>query len=482
MCPPRLLSKESKGLGKIRIGAGALLACLAVAYWSQSPGKSDPPAHGPELTHIHLPVPGQDAALANHCDEVATRAPERSPTPVAKPRLLQEVTDTQPDAQPDTAAAQAETIHYQIKPGDTLEEIFKSTQLSIQDLYSILETDEPYLAIDVLKPGDELTFELDADKQLQKLSLEIDPSKTVAYTRNADNSFTYGETNMPFTWISTVLHGRVTDSFYLSARRAGVDETSVMKIAHLLGSKINFQRDLRAGDRFDVVISTRRVNGTGFGMPRVDAIQINVRKRKVNAFLFSDGNYYDDAGDSLTPALRRYPFSGHHRISSNFNPRRLNPVTHRICPHNGVDFAEPIGTPVLSTGDGIVTRVGRHRYAGNYIVIDHDGPYATRYLHLSRILVHKGQRVERGQKIALSGNTGRSTGPHLHFELHIKNRPVNPITAKIPTLKSVPQQEMAEYHRQVESMEQLLSADETQVVQNSSRVAPPKPGNDDSRG
>jgi murein DD-endopeptidase len=476
----QLLTIKIKRLGKIRIGIGALLACLVILYWPQSPGKAD--ALAQKTMRIHLSLPEQGSAPIDSQDATADNGPENRLATAAQPIPRQDTATTQTDTQPAVAAAQTEIIHYTIKYCDTLEGIFNAMALPLQTLYSILDTDEPYLAIDVLQPGDVLIFELDANKRLQKLSLTIDPSKTVAYIRNSDNSYAYEETDTPFTWISQVLHGRVSDNFYLSAIRAGLDEASAVKIAHLLSSKFSFQRDLRAGDRFDVVVSTKTINNTSFGMPRVDAVQINVHKRKFNAFLFSDGNYYDDSGDSLTPALRRYPFSGHHRISSNFNPHRLHPITHRISPHNGVDLVAPIGTPVLSTGDGIVTRVAHHRYAGNYVVIDHDGPYSTRYLHLSKILVHKGQRVERGQKIALSGNSGRSTGPHLHFELHIKGRPVNPITAKIPMLKSVPKRELAKYHQHVASLEQLMTADETQVVQSNGKDTPPKPVDGKSKG
>jgi murein DD-endopeptidase len=133
----------------------------------------------------------------------------------------------------------------------------------------------------------------------------------------------------------------------------------------------------------------------------------------------------------------RYPTERKFRLSSPFNPNRKHPVTGRVRPHNGTDFATPIGTPILATGDGVVTRVQNHPYAGLYIVIEHGQKYRTRYLHLSKSLVSKGQTVSRGQKIALSGNSGRSTGPHLHYELHISGRPVDAMRAPIPVAEAV---------------------------------------------
>ena len=116
----------------------------------------------------------------------------------------------------------------------------------------------------------------------------------------------------------------------------------------------------------------------------------------------------------------------------------------------------PTGTPVLSTGDGVVTRVHNHPFAGKYIEIQHGSQYTTRYLHLSRILVRRRQTVKRGDRIALSGNTGRSLAPHLHFEMHVSGRPVNPLTAKIPMASTVPGEKRAEFNQRVEELVTIM--------------------------
>lgn len=349
-------------------------------------------------------------------------------------------------------------VHYTVESGDTLEAIFAKQQLPIAELYEILEADEPYLEIDVLQPGDQLTFRLDNQNTLNALSLVVDPSKTVIYQRADDGHFVYKEKLTPTTLVTDVVRGEVDGSFYISARKAGLTDKTVMTISQLFRSKLDFRRDLRAGDSFQAVVERETVDGKSIGHDRLLAARFKLRRSDVGAYLFSDGNYYDANGDSLTPALLRFPTRKHFRISSPFNPRRLNPVTKRYAPHNGVDFAMPVGTPVISTGVGRVTRVATHRYAGKYVVIDEFGPYSTRYLHLSKILVHKGQHVDRGQVIGLSGNTGRSTGPHLHYELHIKDKPVNPITAVIPMLKSIPKADLADFRKQVEALQDRMAA------------------------
>ncbi|WP_246201537.1 peptidoglycan DD-metalloendopeptidase family protein [Budvicia diplopodorum] len=128
-------------------------------------------------------------------------------------------------------------------------------------------------------------------------------------------------------------------------------------------------------------------------------------------------------------ALLRYPTAQPFKITSEFNPHRVNPVTRRSSPHEGIDFSIPIGSAVVSTGAGEVVIAKFSRSAGNYIVIKHADNYQTQYMHLSKLLVKEGQNIKQGQQIALSGNSGRSTGPHLHYELLVNNKPVNPLAA-----------------------------------------------------
>jgi murein DD-endopeptidase len=252
--------------------------------------------------------------------------------------------------------------------------------------------------------------------------------------------------------VQQTLAGGIDGSFFLSAQGAGLNDQEVASVADLLKGRINFRRDLQAGDTFQVVRRQQFVGDEFTGESQILGIRILCRKRTYDAYLFSDGKYYDRDGNSLMRAFVRYPFKGSHRLSSNFNPRRHHPVTGRVSPHNGADFSMPVGTPVYAPGDGVVTRALRHQFAGNYIEIRHSDRYSTRYLHLSKFLVRKGQSVKRGDKIALSGNTGRSTGPHLHYEFHVAGRPVNPVTAPIPIMASIPRKDRAAFKAMVAAL------------------------------
>jgi len=360
----------------------------------------------------------------------------RHPLPAIHPPTLTEPTVDADNPAPLTLPA---NLEYQIRDGDTLSILFDRLGLGQRVLYQILESDQSLLALDTLQPGDRLRFWIDeAGGHLTRLELYFNPAHQVVFQRVAADAFEYHEVEVPGQWRPVPLNGEIHGSFYLSAHKAGLSAVEIGEIETIFKEKLNFSRDLRAGDRFEVLRHEHYVDGQPSGNSELLAIRLFNRQRELGAFLFDDGNYYDQQGRGLSRAFLRYPTATSYRISSTFNPRRKHPVTARISPHNGVDFATPKGTPVLATGDGIVSKTVNHPYAGKYIVIQHGGRYFTRYLHLSKFLVHKGEAVSRGQKIALSGNTGRSTGPHLHYEFHIASKAVDPMTAKIPLNIGVP--------------------------------------------
>lgn len=339
------------------------------------------------------------------------------------------------------------TVDWRVETGDTLSRIFRASKAPMEDLQEILAADAEYLQLETLRPGTRLGLNFDEQGEFSELVLHLDPARHVTYSRQPDGAFVHQAFEEETFWVSEVLRGTIHGSFYASAMQAGVTQAQILLIDQLLRRQLNFRRDLRAGDRFSVIIGHEMTGTESTGKTRIEALSLERSARTHYAFLYDNGNYYDENGDSVTPAFLRLPTKKRYRVSSHFNPRRLHPVTGRIAPHNGVDLATPTGTPIISTGDGIVARIGNHPYAGKYIDIDHGGTHTTRYLHLDKILVRKGNAIKCGQKIALSGNTGRSTGAHLHFEFHINGRPVDPLTADIPTAAAIPEAEIARFNK-----------------------------------
>ncbi|KKO43982.1 peptidase M23 [Arsukibacterium ikkense] len=345
---------------------------------------------------------------------------------------------------------------YDIVAGDSLSRIFQRFGFGYSQVQRIMAADESLLALDILRPGNRLTLQLDEQLQLLSMELYIHAGKRVLYQRDDSGEFSYQELIDEGRWQSDILLGEIHGSFYVSAKQAGLTDFDIANINQLFRERLNFRRDIQAGAMLQVVRSDNYVGDESTGLSRIEGVRIINRRQTFSAFLHSDGQFYDEKGESLERAFSRYPLQRQFAVSSAFNPRRLHPVTKRVSPHNGTDFRTPIGTPVLAPADGVVTRIENHPFAGKYIEIQHFGSYKTRYLHLDRFLVKRGQQVNRGQRIALSGNTGRSTGPHLHYELHINNRLVNPMTANIPLARPVPAESRAAFAERVSFLTDLM--------------------------
>ncbi|OEE25045.1 peptidase M23 [Vibrio cyclitrophicus ZF170] len=350
-------------------------------------------------------------------------------------------------------------VHYFVKVGDTLSNIFSSWKLPYGTVQKVMEADLESLKLDTIKPGDHLELLLDGDsKQLVELIFHESLVEQAVFTKNNDGSFDYQFHEVPGEWKEKLYAGTVHGSFSMSAYKAGLTTAQIANITRTLRDKINFARELRAGDSFNVLVKEQYTDNHLTGKTEVQGISINLRNREVAAFLAPDGRFYDRAGNSLEQAFDRYPVARQfRRITSSFNPYRKHPVTGRISPHNGTDFATPVGAPVYSTGDGRVVAIRNHPYAGKYLVIEHNSVYKTRYLHLSRFLVKKGQQVKRGQKIALSGATGRITGPHLHFEVLVRGRAVNAMKANLPMASSILPQNKKEFLARIASFDGLIT-------------------------
>ncbi len=351
---------------------------------------------------------------------------------------------------------------YKIRPGNSLSQIFSTLDIPYRDLLRIMEADLNHLRIDTLQPNDVLHIWMDKKgKHLERLELEFSITSKVKYIRLEDGSYHIEEFSIPGDWIKTIIRGEIKGTFSESASFAGLSYNEIESVTRLLKDKINFNRDLRVGDKFDLVRIDQYVEGIPSGENEIQAVRIESRGRYISAYLHDDGNYYDKNGESLQRAFQRYPTIKKYRISSHFKPKRKHPVTGRLRPHNGTDFAVNIGTPVVTTGDGVVLLVKDHPYAGKYLVIAHNKHLKTRYLHNSKIVVREGQRVRRGQLIALSGKTGRVTGPHIHYEMLMRDRPVDPMKAYIPMINEVPKEEMVQFVQSSAAYDVLMNREES---------------------
>ncbi|MBA2816801.1 murein DD-endopeptidase MepM [Candidatus Pantoea persica] len=333
-----------------------------------------------------------------------------------------------------------DTHKYTISSGDTLSSALNQYGIELGDINALVSSDK---ALRNLQVGQQLSWTLSEDGGLQSLTWEISRRETRIYQRGDNGAFTMQSEMQKGEWQNSVLKGEVRGSFAASA------------VIKALQWQMDF-RKLRAGDDFSVLMSREMLDGKS-AQSQLLGVRLRSGGKDYYAFRAEDGKFYDRNGSGRARGFMRFPTVKQYRVSSNFNPRRLNPVTGRIVPHKGVDFALPTGTPVLAVGDGEVVVAKNGGAAGNYVAIRHGRQYMTRYMHLKKVLVKPGEKVKRGDRIALSGNTGRSTGPHLHFEIWINNQAVNPLTAKLPRMEGLTGKERSNYLAMVKSSLPQLS-------------------------
>jgi murein DD-endopeptidase MepM/ murein hydrolase activator NlpD len=277
------------------------------------------------------------------------------------------------------------------------------------------------------------------DSTVDRLMVRLGPERRLWYART-DSGWREREETIPWTPERLRVVGRISSSLYAaldsaipdSFLPAGERQALAWAIADVYDWEVDFTRDVRAGDRFEVLFD-RLVSPDGerrFG--RIEAARVDVAGAPAYAYYFATdvesdaAGYYDDEGRSLKRSFLRAPLQ-FRRISSRFGGR-VHPILHTYRKHQGVDFAADYGTPVRATADGIVTRAGRDGGYGNLIELRHANGIRTRYGHLSSFArgLHVGQRVAQGETIGYVGSTGLATGPHLHYEFLINGRQTNP--------------------------------------------------------
>jgi murein DD-endopeptidase len=368
--------------------------------------------------------------------------------------------DQSPDAEDDTipqdelddkTAGETGVHEYVVSTGDTLGSILNQYGIDMGDISQLATVDKD---LRNLKIGQQISWTLNDDGELQRLTWEMSRRETRTYDRSG-STFKLSSEMQQGEWVNNVLKGTVGNSFVSSAKDAGLTSAEISSVIKAMQWQMDF-RKLKKGDEFSVLMSREMLDGK-----REQSQLVGVRLRSSGkdyyAIRAEDGKFYDRSGSGLAKGFMRFPTAKQFRISSNFNPRRLNPVTGRVAPHKGVDFAMPQGTPVLAVGDGEVVMAKRSGAAGYFVAIRHGRTYTTRYMHLKKLLVQPGQKVKRGDRIALSGNTGRSTGPHLHYEVWVNQQAVNPLTAKLPRTEGLTGSDRNDYLAQVREVTPQLS-------------------------
>jgi murein DD-endopeptidase MepM/ murein hydrolase activator NlpD len=244
--------------------------------------------------------------------------------------------------------------------------------------------------------------------------------------------------------------GIIQDSLYLSAAKAELPDKLIMELANIFGWDVDFVFDIRQGDSFSLLFEDRYLEGEKLSPGNIVAASFTNRGKTYEAVRYTNSkglsNYYTPQGLSMRKAFLRTPLDIF-RISSGFNLRRKHPIHKKIKAHRGVDYAAPRGTPVYAAGDGKVIASGYSKANGNYVFVQHGQTYTTKYLHLNRKKVRKGQTVRQRQLIGTVGSTGYATGPHLHYEFLVNGVHRNPRTVKLPQARPIAKGEKSSFEQ-----------------------------------
>ncbi|OBX78646.1 peptidase M23 [Haemophilus aegyptius] len=333
----------------------------------------------------------------------------------------------------DQAIRITDQFSYTVTEGDTLKDVLALSGLDDLTVQQLLALD-PELAH--LKAGQQFYWILDKNDNLEYLNWLVSEKEERIYERLEDGKFKRQVIEKKSIWRKEVLKGEIQNSLNSSLREQGLDTRQISQLSNALQWQVNL-RKLKKGTQFAILVSREYLGDKLTGQGNVEALRISSGGKNYYAVQAANGRYYNQQGETLGKGFARYPLQRQARVSSPFNPNRRHPVTGRVRPHKGVDFSVSQGTPVIAPADGTVEKVAYQAGGtGRYVMLRHGREYQTVYMHLSKSLVKAGQTVKKGERIALSGNTGISTGPHLHYEFHINGRAVNPLTVKLPGTSS----------------------------------------------
>jgi murein DD-endopeptidase MepM/ murein hydrolase activator NlpD len=410
-------------------------------------------------------LPESEALRQAVVEQTETNSPEPAATEDEAAAAKDEETTieaaTADSAEPTEPDAKLTLLSVTVERGDTLARILTDAGVSKSSAQAVVDSLRRVFNPKDLKPGHEVRLRFQPDStlndethplgRLHEVELLAAIDREVAVRATPDSGFIAAVAPKPVDRVVSRSHGEIAGGSLLAAgRNAGVPVVVMTEMIRLFSYDVDFQRDVQPGDRFDVLYERfeladgRLVRG---GDVIYAALSIGGKPMQLYRHKDARGgiDYYNAKGESVRKALLRTPIDGA-RLSSRFGMRD-HPILGYTVMHRGVDFAAPTGTPIFAAGEGTIDFLGDQNGYGRYVRLRHTGSYATAYAHLSAYGrgLKKGMRVRQGQVIGYVGTSGRSTGPHLHYEVMRDGRQVNPISVKFPSGEKLAGQELARF-------------------------------------
>ncbi len=335
-----------------------------------------------------------------------------------------------------------ETINYIIETGDTFEKILNEINVPKNEKIKILKKISKFKFVNKLYKNQKISFKVDRKNPIKILGFSVQTSKTktINFSRNtAIDDFEYKEIEKNLKQIIVFKEAEITNSLYSSAIDIGIQPNVIIDFARIYGFQVDFQRDIWKDDSFQLVYETF-LDGNGKILETGNIIYANLilQGRENPLYIFKnkkDYDHFDQFGKSIRKSLMKTPINGA-RLSSSFGIRK-HPILGFNKMHKGTDFAAPMGTPIMASGEGKIVRARWCGGGGNCVKIKHNSTYSTVYAHMSKFgrNIKEGVRIKQGQIIGYVGSTGMSTGPHLHYEVIENGRKINSQKLKLPSGK-----------------------------------------------
>ena len=342
----------------------------------------------------------------------------------------------------DSLKPKYQAIEHVVLSGESFNSILRNYNISEKEIKKINSTLLKIQNSNKLKINQVIKFTIDqtTDKKIISLMYPLSKTKKIELTRNlTNNNFLKKEIVTNLNKRIVVKEGKITHSLYKSAENLKIPINLIVEFARIYGFQVDFQRDIRKNDSFQIMYEVfEDENKKIFETGNIIFADLVLRDQANTLYYFDkkkDEGHYDVNGKSIKKALMKTPINGA-RLSSSFGMRK-HPIDGFNKMHRGTDFAAPMGTPIMASGDGVIVRARWCGGGGNCIKIKHNSTYSTVYAHMSKFAngMKAGRRVKQGQVIGYVGSTGKSTGPHLHYEVIENGKKINSQTLKLPSGK-----------------------------------------------
>lgn len=362
-----------------------------------------------------------------------------------------------------------QVLDYRVKSGDTLMKILTSLGAPENDVVSILSEIKKVYNPKNISKNDQILIKynirvsqenpdsLGKVVTINSLSITTAPDQEIVVSRTNGGTYDAREIKVNLLRYVSRYYGTLKNGFFADGVQAGISPTSMMNMIQLYSYDVDFQRDIHNGDKFEMLVeSFYTEDGKKVKDGNVLFSSLTLQNRSIDFYMYKvDGRveYFDDKGNSIRKSLLRTPINGA-RVSSGFGLRR-HPILGYSKMHQGIDFAAAMGTPILAAGSGKIVYYAKKGGYGNFVEIKHNPDYSTAYGHASRYVpkLRVGSSVKQGDVIAYVGSTGRSTGPHLHFEVIYKGKPINPGKVKATSGLKLAGKELARFNANKEDID-----------------------------